>query len=64
MILYVKKYLSEHETITVAQFRDAFDTSRKYALAFLEYMDEQKLTIRQGDERKLFRNLRTNPNKG
>ncbi len=64
MVLYVKEFLSEHETITVAQFRDAFDTSRKYALAFLEHLDERKLTIRQGDARILFGNYRTNPNKG
>ena len=64
MLSYVKKYLSEHETITVAQFRDGFDTSRKYALAFLEHLDERKLTIRQADERKLFGNQRTHPNKG
>ncbi len=64
MILYIKQYLSEHETITVAQFRDAFDTSRKYALALLEYLDERKLTIRQGDERKLVGDHRINPNKG
>jgi selenocysteine-specific elongation factor len=68
MLLYVKKFLSEHETITVALLRDGFDTSRKYALAFLEHLDEQKLTIRHGDEHRLFRdhraNTNTNPNKG
>jgi selenocysteine-specific elongation factor len=33
--------------------RDAFNTSRKYALALLEYTDEQRLTKRVGDERVL-----------
>jgi hypothetical protein len=28
-----------------------FETSRKYAKALLEYMDEKKLTKRVGDER-------------
>ncbi|HEX6291784.1 MAG TPA: selenocysteine-specific translation elongation factor [Herpetosiphonaceae bacterium] len=37
--------------VTVASLRDHFGTSRKYALAFLEYLDERKLTRRVGDVR-------------
>lgn len=37
--------------ITLAEVRDIFSTSRKYAKALLEYMDEKKLTRRVGDER-------------
>jgi selenocysteine-specific elongation factor len=40
--------------ITVARVRDLFGTSRKYALALLAHLDEQKLTRRVGDERVLF----------
>lgn len=36
---------------TVAQFRDAVGTSRKYAVALLEYLDRQKVTRRAGDAR-------------
>jgi selenocysteine-specific elongation factor len=39
--------------ITVAEVRDMFQTSRKYALALMEYLDEQKITRRVGDERVL-----------
>jgi selenocysteine-specific elongation factor len=39
--------------ITLAEVRDMFDTSRKYAKALLEYMDEKKITKRVGDERVL-----------
>jgi selenocysteine-specific elongation factor len=39
--------------ITVAEVRDMFHTSRKYALALMEYLDEQKITRRVGDERVL-----------
>ena len=39
--------------ITVAEVRDLLSTSRKYALALMEYMDEQKITRRVGDERVL-----------
>jgi selenocysteine-specific elongation factor len=31
--------------------RDLFDTSRKYALALLEYLDAKGITKRVGDER-------------
>jgi selenocysteine-specific elongation factor len=37
--------------VTVAGLRDHFDTSRKYALALLEHLDERKLTRRTGDVR-------------
>lgn len=46
-------YIKEHGSMTVAQVRDAFNTSRKYALAIMEYLDEKKVTRRVGDERVL-----------
>jgi selenocysteine-specific elongation factor len=46
-------YLREQGSITVAQVRDLFGTSRKYALAFLGYLDEKRITRRVGDERVL-----------
>jgi len=39
--------------MTVAQVRDRFNTSRKYALAIMEYLDDRKITRRVGDERVL-----------
>ena len=39
--------------VTVAEVRDLFHTSRKYALALMEYLDTQKITRRVGDERVL-----------
>jgi len=36
---------------TVAQFRDATHSSRKYALPILQYFDETRFTKRVGDER-------------
>jgi selenocysteine-specific elongation factor len=41
----------EQGTISLAEVRDMFTTSRKYAKALLEYMDEKKLTKRVGDLR-------------
>ncbi len=46
-------HLQAHGTLTVAQVRDMFDTSRKYALALLGYLDERRITRRVGDERVL-----------
>lgn len=37
--------------VTVARLRDVFGSSRKYALAFLEYLDSQNITRRMGDKR-------------
>lgn len=37
--------------ITLADFRDRFNTSRKYAQAVLEYFDQQNITRRVGDVR-------------
>jgi selenocysteine-specific elongation factor len=49
----IRVYLIEQKTITVAQVRDLFNTSRKYALALMEYLDAQGVTKRMGDERTL-----------
>ena len=46
-------HLREQDQVTVAEVRDMFDTSRKYALALLGYMDERRITRRVGDERVL-----------
>ena len=39
--------------VSVAEVRDMFDTSRKYALALMEYFDQQRITRRVGDARVL-----------
>jgi selenocysteine-specific elongation factor len=49
----IRAHLIAQKTITVAQVRDLFTTSRKYALALMEYLDAQGVTKRQGDERVL-----------
>jgi selenocysteine-specific elongation factor len=49
----VRAHLATEETITLAQVRDMFGTSRKYAQAFLEELDRRKITRRLGDERVL-----------
>ena len=41
----------EEGKATLAALRDALKTSRKYAQALLEYLDQQKITRREGDFR-------------
>ena len=44
---------SEDNTFTLAEFRDAHATSRKYAMAVLEFLDKKKITKLVGDRRVL-----------
>jgi len=53
MVDRVTSYLKAHGKVTVAEVRDMFQTSRKYALALLEHLDGKKITRRIGDERVL-----------
>jgi selenocysteine-specific elongation factor len=46
-------HIHEYDSITLAELRDKFNTSRKYAVAVLEYLDQTGVTIRQGDHRRL-----------
>jgi len=55
MVTSVRKALEENERITLAEVRDLFNTSRKYAQALLEHLDAIGITIRDGDFRKLKR---------
>jgi selenocysteine-specific elongation factor len=53
MIADVHSLLAQNGTITAAQVRDHFNTSRRYALAFLEHLDAIGVTLREGDVRRL-----------
>lgn len=52
MIDNLKDFFSRKSEMTVAEFRDILNTTRKYALPFLEYLDSNKITLRVGDIRK------------
>ena len=49
----VVTHIQAHGQVTVADLRDGFHTSRKYALALLEYLDRLRITRRVGDARVL-----------
>jgi selenocysteine-specific elongation factor len=53
MVTQVKEMIREMGSISVAQMRDRFKTSRRYVLAFLEHLDSINVTVRDGDVRRL-----------
>ena len=44
-------YFSENPNITVIQFKELLNISRKHAIDLLEYFDSQQLTIREDNHR-------------
>lgn len=55
MVAEIRKTLERNGSITLAEVRDLFKTSRKYAQALLEHLDAGGVTVREGDLRKLKR---------
>jgi selenocysteine-specific elongation factor len=55
MVSEIRKTIEENEKISLAEVRDLFKTSRKYAQALLEHLDSIGITLRDGDFRKLKR---------
>lgn len=53
MVAQTVHHLDTHGTVSLAEARDLFGTSRKYAQAFLEHLDATKVTRRTGDTRVL-----------
>ena len=53
MIKEVTRFLRANGQITIADVRDLFKTSRKYALSLMDYLDKQQITKRLGDIRVL-----------
>ncbi|MBD3181628.1 selenocysteine-specific translation elongation factor [Candidatus Poribacteria bacterium] len=49
----LSQYLKQNNRVTVSELRQLLDTSRKYAVPFLEYCDSIGLTVREGNYRKL-----------
>ena len=55
MVADVRRLIEQNGSLTVAQGRDHFNTSRRYVLALLEHLDAIGVTARSGDERRLKR---------
>jgi selenocysteine-specific elongation factor len=56
-VALLRSHFEKEDEITLAGCRDLLKTSRKYALAFLEYLDRKQATRKQGDARKLAKGL-------
>jgi selenocysteine-specific elongation factor len=55
MVGELRRLLASQTTVTAAEVRDHFKTSRRYVLAFLEHLDASGITVREGDARRLRR---------
>ncbi len=53
MVDAVTKHIQDTGSITVAEARTLLNSSRKYVLPLLEYLDQQRITRRTGDTRTL-----------
>ncbi|HVN14598.1 MAG TPA: selenocysteine-specific translation elongation factor [Anaerolineales bacterium] len=53
IVMKIKQTIQKNGQITLAEVRDLFKTSRKYAQALLEHLDSINVTVRSGDFRKL-----------
>ncbi|NTW03146.1 MAG: selenocysteine-specific translation elongation factor [Oscillochloris sp.] len=53
LLAWVRTRINAEGSISVSQLRDRFGSTRRYALAFLEHLDERKITRREGEGRVL-----------
>ncbi len=53
MVAQIQSEIKEKGQITVADVRNLFNTSRRYALALMEHLDSVGVTMRDGDYRKI-----------
>ena len=53
LIVTIKKYFLKNEFLNIKAFKELTNTSRKFAVPLLEYLDKINITYRIGNERKL-----------
>ena len=51
MVDRIRREIQQKGSVTLAEVRDLFSTSRKYAQALLEHLDASGVTVRAGDSR-------------
>ena len=51
VVARVARHLTDHQTLTMADFKNLLQVSRKYSIPVLEHMDRTGLTRREGDAR-------------
>ena len=55
MLALLKEFFTKKPEMTVSEFRTMLNTTRRYALDFLEHLDSNKITLRVGEVRKLLK---------
>lgn len=53
LVAEIRKLIEQNGHVSAAQVRDHLNTSRKYVLGILEYLDQVGITVREGDLRRL-----------
>jgi selenocysteine-specific elongation factor len=48
----VRQWFADHDNLDVAGLKELTGLSRKYLIALLEYMDNARITVRVGDQRR------------
>ena len=61
MVGRIVQRLREQGKITIAEVRDMFNNSRKYVMPLMDYLDQQHITRRVGDERVLLHDPEKRP---
>ena len=51
IVAVIQRHFQSNESLSVAELRDLINTSRKYAMPIMEYLDLHKYTKREGDKR-------------
>ncbi len=51
IIAETARWFETHDDLTLSDMRELFGLSRKYLIALLEYLDQEKITVRIGDRR-------------
>ena len=51
----IDKHFKNHNTLSIKEFKEISQTTRKYAVPLLEYLDKNKVTYRLGNERKKYK---------
>ena len=48
----VRGWFATHDNLDVGGLKELLGLSRKYLIALLEYMDNERITVRVGDQRR------------
>ncbi|SMP14310.1 selenocysteine-specific elongation factor [Desulfurobacterium pacificum] len=51
IVSILKNHFKNKETLTVGEFKDYLNVSRKFAIPLLEFLDSKGITVRKGNER-------------